>query len=287
MKENTQNEYEKAVNRVIDYINQHLYSSPNIKELSDIANMSEFHFHRVFKAVVGENVGEYINRIRLEHIAQRLHISKSGLQEIAERTGYGTKHALSKAFKKHFGVSPSVYRRAPKNMEPFFKEREQRRSIVPQIKETGEKRLVYIRIVDWYGAPESYTRAWNELGKFAKRNNLIETGTEFIGLSFDDPTITPPEKCRFYACFTTSKDVKPTGPFGIQYTQPGLYAVFLHEGSYYELIDTYFYIYTNWLPNNTDYRSTGSMSFEKYLNSPDNTEEKDLMTEIYIPVKHI
>jgi AraC family transcriptional regulator len=283
MKRETLDEYEKAINRVVDYINRHLYDSPGLKELAEIANMSEFHFHRIFKTVIGENVGEYISRIRLEDIAQRLRMSKTGLQDIAERTGYGTKHALSKAFKKHFGIAPSIYRKQPKNTMLFFKKERTLLDIIPEIRHIDEKKVVYIRIMDWYGAPESYIRAWRELGKFAKRNNLIKDDTEYIGLSFDDPTITPPDKCRFYACFTIKDEIKPTGPFGLQTIKGGQYAVFIHRGTYRKLIDTYYYIYITWLPD-SDYQHRSSMSFEKYVNSLSNVEEKDLITEIYVPV---
>ncbi len=75
MKESTQNDYEKAVNKVIDYINHHLFETPGIQTLAEVANISGFHFHRIFKVIIGENIGEYINRIRLEYIAERLQMS--------------------------------------------------------------------------------------------------------------------------------------------------------------------------------------------------------------------
>lgn len=283
MKENTRYEYEKAVNRVVDYINKHLYDNPGIKELAKIANMSEFHFHRIFKVVIGENVGEYISRIRMEDIAQRLRMTKSNISDISERTGYGTKHALSKAFRKHFGMSPSAYRKLPKNIELFFTKNRDIQPVIPEIRTVEEKKIVYIRIIDWYGSPQSYIRAWRELAKFARQNNLLRDDTEYIGLSFDDPTITPPEKCRFYACFTTGENIKPTGPFGIHTIKPGQYAVFTHRGAYRRLIDTYYYIYIDWLPG-SGYETRGAMSFEKYLNSPSQVKESELITEIYIPV---
>lgn len=283
MKKTTLDEYEKAINRVIDYINRHLYDNPGLKKLAEQANMSEFHFHRIFKVIIGENVGEYIGRIRLEDIAHRLRMTKSNLQDIADRTGYGTKHALSKAFRKHFGISPSVYRKQSVDIFPFFKKKRTVDKLIPEIRQVEEKRVVYIRIMDWYGAPESYTRAWSQLGKFATKNKLLKSDTEYIGLSFDDPTITPPDKCRFYACFTTKDEIKPAGPFGIQLIKGGQYAVFTHHGAYQNLIDSYFYIYVTWLPD-SGYRLSGTMSFEKYVNSLHNAKEEDLITEIYVPV---
>lgn len=284
MKTDTRNTYEKAVNRVIDYINGYLYSMPSIKELSEVANISEYHFHRIFKTIIGENIGEYINRIRLEDIAQRLRAKEYSLQQIAETTGYGTKHALSKAFKKHFGISPSEYCKQPKNIELFFKQERVSYTMVPEIRDIAEKQIVYIRIIDRYGTPESYTKAWHDLRHFAKENNLVRADTEYIGLSFDDPTITHPEKCRFYACFTTREKIKPKGPFGVRTISAGQYAVFLHKGEYQKLIDSYYYIYIKWLPHSS-YKLRGTMSFEKYLSNSGGIDEDDLLTEIYIPIK--
>lgn len=284
MNSSTQGGYEKAVNKAVDYINSHLYESPDIKKLSAIAHLSEFHFHRIFKAIMGENVGEYIARLRLENIAQRLRMTKATLDKIALETGYATKHALSKAFKKHFGISPSSYRKLPQNVAFFDKKSDQSNILVePEIRTVEAKKIVYVRIVDWYGSPDSYTKAWKKLGQFAILHSLINNTTEYIGLSFDDPTITKPEKCRFYACITTNKDIKPTGSFGVNTIEGGMYAVFLLKGSYSKLLDMYFNIYINWLPQ-SGYGLSNMYAFEKYLNNPNHVPEEKLLTEIYVPV---
>lgn len=283
MRETTQSSYEKAINRVVDYINKHLFESPDIKELAEIANISEYHFHRIFKIIIGENVGEFINRLRLEYIAQCLQTTTLNLSELAIKTGYGTKYALSKAFKKHFGVSPSIYRNQKNEINLFNKNKLKTITLTPDIKEIPPKEIVYIRIIDWYGSPEAYHEAWKKLGQFAKKNNLVNNKTEFIGLSFDDPTITLPENCRFYACFTINKPVEPEGAFGVQEINGGLYAVFTLKGSYDGLMDMYYNIYIKWLQEN-DYKLRKGCSFEKYLNNPDHVSEEDILTEIYIPV---
>lgn len=285
MRSVTQNEYDKAVNRVVDYINRHLFESPDLKRLSEIANISEFHFHRIFKAIIGENIGEYINRLRLEYIAEHLQMTRHTLDEIAAKTGYGNKYALSKAFKKHFGMSPSLFRSQPKDSAHNFFAEDSRKTIAlePVIKRIIQKKLIYIRIIDWYGSPESYAIAWAKLGRFAKEKDLLNKNTEFIGLAFDNPTITLPENCRFYACITTSKEISPEGPFGLQTIKGGLYAVFTLKGAYEGLMDMYYNIFIKWLPN-SGYALNGGGCFEKYLNSPDHVPAEKLLTEIYIPV---
>ena len=284
MKGGAQDEYEKAVNKAIDYINNHLFETPDVKQLSLIANISKYHFHRIFKSIIGENIGEYINRIRLEYIAEYLQMTRYNLDEIALKTGYGTKHALSKAFKKHFGVTPSAFRSQDKDPCNFF-ERNQREIIqlTPDIREIDSKRVVYIRIIDQYGAPEAYRIAWQKLGLFAKEHKLIKSSTEFLGLSFDNPTITLPKNCRFYACFTIDEDIKPQGSFGIQHIEGGLYAIFTLKGPYSGLLDMYYNIYMEWLPK-SNYKLRKGGAFEKYLNNPDKVSEDEILTEIYVPV---
>lgn len=285
MKSETREEYEKIVNRVVDYINTHLYDNPDLKKLSEIAGLSEFHLHRVFKFIIGENIGEFILRLRLEDVAQSLKMTSSTLEDIAHQKGYTSKNALSRAFKNHFGISPSIYKAQPQDQSFFARGAERKiEELHPDFRIIEQKNLVYTRIIDWYGSPKSYAKAWKELGKYARENNLINSDTEYIGLSFDDPTITNPENCRFYACFTTSDEVKPSGQFGKQVIEGGLYAVFLLRGSYRGLLDIYFNIYMNWLPSSS-YTLRQMYAFEKYLNSPTQVRETELLTEIYVPVK--
>lgn len=284
MKQVTQSEYHKAVNRVIDYIDMHLYEMPDIRTLGCVANISGFHFHRIFKAIIGENIGEYVYRQRMEDIALRLLMSDDSIADIAYSTGYATKQALSRAFRKHHSVSPSEYRKQAKNLHPFFGDEE--REFIPfepELRIIEPKTIVYIRIIDTYGSEQSYREAWRKLGEFALSNNLVDASTEFIGLSFDDPAITDPSLCRFYAAFTPNKTVFPDGEFGVRDIRGGRYLVFTHRGAYHKLKDAYYNIYVRWLPAN-NIKIKGSMSFEKYLNSPSFVDECDLLTEIYIPV---
>lgn len=285
MKQETLDSYKKAVNKVVDYINLHLHDSLDLSALAKIANISEYHFHRIFKSIMGENAGEYIIRLRLEDIAMRLRINPQSLEEIAARTSYQTKHAVSKAFKKHFGIPPSTFRKQEVDTARLIDEEDrQATELLPEVIRIDDKRVVYIRIVDWYGSPESYRNAWKQLGEFGTNSSLLNKDTEWIGLSFDDPTITIPEKCRFYACFTTSEEVKPTGPFGIQTIKGGLYAIFTLKGAYSGLTKLYYNIYMRWLPNST-YSLRSGKSFELYVNHPDRVSEDDILTKIYIPVE--
>lgn len=284
MKRITHNEYSKSVNIAVDYINKHLNTAIYLKDIAALANISEFHFHRVFKTYVGEALGAYVTRIRLEKVAELLQTSNQTLIEIAEKTGYQSKQSLSKAFKKYFGVNPSSFR---KETSYLFQKKEQNIydiKLTPKIINITPKKVVYKRIIAKYGSEPDYGIAWSLLYSFVKERNLINDDSEYIGLSFDNPRITKEEKCRFYACISTKKNSKPFGEFGVYTINGGKFAVFLHKGSYSKLNNLYKCIYKQWLPNFYSI-VRDSISFEKYLNSPENVSEENLLTEIYIPIK--
>ncbi|HUG35538.1 MAG TPA: AraC family transcriptional regulator [Candidatus Limnocylindrales bacterium] len=65
-------EYEKRVNRVIDHIGGHLGEDLRLSPLARVAAFSPFHFHRVFRAITGEPLFGYIQRLRVEKAAWAL-----------------------------------------------------------------------------------------------------------------------------------------------------------------------------------------------------------------------
>ncbi len=59
-KKTTKEEYQKCVNVVVEYINQHLGEDIDLKSLARISNFSPFYFHRIMKAFLGEPIGTFI-----------------------------------------------------------------------------------------------------------------------------------------------------------------------------------------------------------------------------------
>lgn len=111
--ETTCREYFKAMHIAVNFINEHLHETVNLRDLAEAVHISGFHFHRIFKAILGESPGRYIRRLRMEKVASRLTATDLTLVEIAEQTGYQSSQALSKAFRKYYGLAPSEFRRRP------------------------------------------------------------------------------------------------------------------------------------------------------------------------------
>jgi len=134
----------------------------------------------------------------------------------------------------------------------------------------------------------SACEAYAELGSFIEKYKLDipanNPKVKMYGVGYDNPYITPEAECRYDACITLTKVVSTEGNVNIQTIEGGKYAVFLHKGSYKELGTLYQAICGEWLSSN-DYKSRDLPMFEVYLNSPVNTKEEDLLTEIYLPIQ--
>jgi AraC family transcriptional regulator len=101
------------MHRVLEHIDRQLDERLELETLARVANFSPFHFHRLFAAWMGETLGEYLRRRRLEVAAQRL-VAQPHLPvlQVALSVGFGSAEAFARAFKARFGETPSAWRSA-------------------------------------------------------------------------------------------------------------------------------------------------------------------------------
>jgi len=104
-------EYEKRVNRVIDHVRQHLADELTLAALARVAAFSPFHFHRVFHAITGETLFEFIQRQRIEKAAGALLSGRDrSVLEVALDHGFSSAATFARAFRAHFGMSATQWR---------------------------------------------------------------------------------------------------------------------------------------------------------------------------------
>lgn len=105
-------EYVARINRVMDHVERHLDERLSLDELAAVAAFSPYHFHRVFAAMVGETLGQFVRRLRLERAAARLVTSPTTpVTVVALECGFSSSAAFARAFKEWSGVSASEWRR--------------------------------------------------------------------------------------------------------------------------------------------------------------------------------
>ena len=120
MKTTTKDDYIQSVCKVILYIEQNYNDNLTLEELSKIASFSKYHFHRIFKSIVNENLSDYIRRVRLQSATLKFKTNQK-ITEIALSSGYETNASFSKAFKKHFGITPKEFSKNAKTKRGFKK----------------------------------------------------------------------------------------------------------------------------------------------------------------------
>ena len=103
-------EHSDCIEEVMRYIRTHIDEPLNRETLASVAGFSIPHFHRVFRAQVGESAASYVRRLRLHRAGQKLRMGAVDITEVALAAGYDSHAAFSKAFKQQFGFSPSEFR---------------------------------------------------------------------------------------------------------------------------------------------------------------------------------
>ena len=282
MKNITYNDYVQRINKVVAYINNHLDETLDLKTLANEAALSDFHFHRIFKALKGEAIGGYITRLRLEATARLLRYTALTIEEIAFNIGYETSASLSKAFKKQYGISPTEYRR---NKDTYIMKKEiinpDLALKAPKIVILEPKNLIYVALTGAYGSLD-YGKAYEQLWAVIKAQKLFTKGIESICISYDDPKITEGSLQRSDVCLAIHKPASPQEEVSCKTLAGGKYAVFFYQGSYENLSQVYDTA-VRWVIDH-QYTLREEPFFEKYLNDARRTPKEKLKTEIYIPI---
>ncbi|WP_460219103.1 AraC family transcriptional regulator [Psychroserpens sp. MEBiC05023] len=276
--------YEERLNIIVDYINTNIDRKINLNTLAKISHVSPFHFHRISRALLGEPIGMYISRIRMETAAKLLCFSKSSIEDIAYKVGFESPSSLSKKFKSHFGISPSAYRNTKYHtIKKTTLMTRQLNIKKPKILELEDQQCLYYRMQGHYQSLD-YAGAWTKLWAQVKSQKLFTKGIQMFGLPYDDPNVTPENKLRYDACLIIHNDAKPVGDIGVKTLKGGKFAMFLYQGSYKNFADVYNYMFQEWLIN-TDYEIRDEPVRERYISHPNRVAEDKLKTEFYIPIK--
>lgn len=290
--------YVERVLRVLVHIQRHLDEELSLEQLASVAHFSPFHFHRVFRGLVGEPVKQHVRRLRLERAAQRLKHTNQPIVAIAFEAGYEAHESFTRAFHGAFGCSPTDFRaaanlsaRLTSASKVHYLGRPRRLVFTPihleiaamnvETRTIEPMRVAFLRHVGPYG---EVSRTWERLTDWAGRECLFGPETHFFGLCWDDPEVTEPSKIRYDACVTVDDSVDPAGDIGVTTVAGGSYAVALHEGAYGRLNETYAALLGGWFPDHAC-EPGDPPSLEFYLNDPNSTEAEDLLTEVCMPIR--
>jgi AraC family transcriptional regulator len=315
-------EYISRINRVIDYIESNISNELYLDKLAHVANFSPFHFHRIFSAIIGEPLNQFIQRIRLEKAATYLiENPKSSITEIAFDCGFSSSSSFARAFKDYFHMSATEwrlkeYQKKSKNRDTNSKNGKMKSNIRKdgiissiyindtsinqgrrskminkqtlnvEVKEVSEMHVAYVRHIGPYkGDTALFARLFTKLFKWAGARDLLHfPETKVITVYHDNPDVTDESKLRTSVCITVPEDTKVEGEVGKMVIPGGKYAVAHFEILENEYEDAWNALYGTWLPD-SGYQPDDRPPFELYLNDPKEHPKHKHIVDIYMPVK--
>jgi AraC family transcriptional regulator len=280
----TDRTYRQRILAVQRFIQEHLDDELSLERLARVAHFSPYHFHRIFKGLVGEGVYEYVRRLRLESAAHALKTTERSVIQIALGAGYGTHEAFTRAFRQQFGVSPTQFRSGQQALSP---EKEVETMVVlaktpaVSVEQVPARRVAFLRHTGPY---KEVGPTFDRLLSWARQRGLMRPDTLVISISYDDPEVTPPEKVRCDACVTVEEAVGPDGDVGIQTIEGGEYAVVHHRGPHAELHDVMRWVFGVWLPASG--REPRHAPLYSICNdNPETTPPEQFRIDIYVPLE--
>lgn len=307
--EATRREYAARMNRVVDHIQAHLTDPLDLEQLAAVACFSPFHFHRLFRAWMGETLQVHVHRLRLERAAKLLSFDhRKNITEIALDCGFSSPSTFARAFKQAYGLSASEWRKRKicqtkrKTWEagdeallafsgepgPMARQPEipmTRFPINVQVRRLEPATLAYIRHVGSYkGNSALFRRLFDQLFAWAGPRGLMGPEVRYLSLFQDNPNLTPAAKQRLEVALTVPPGTAPDGPIGIKPLEGGLYAVARVRVLAHEYAEPWETLVGDWLPG-SGYQPDGRPALEIYLNNPDTDPEGRFDLEICFPVR--
>ncbi|PSW06628.1 AraC family transcriptional regulator [Photobacterium lipolyticum] len=238
-------DYQLRLVPVIRYLEKNYNQPLNLFEVAELAHLSPFHFHRIFKAVTNETLADFIRRLKLQNAAQTLFYKNHSITRVALDYGFSSSQSLAKAFRGYYGLAPSEFKNCQTVNEfslllqkskighVLSKQGHEATSFIgyslpchQQWSETmktevfKKRLLAYTRVTGPYG--ENYEPASAKLYQWAGAKGLSDGECLFI--YHDNPDITPAEKCRTDICITVPDDTEVSGEIELQELPEGGYA---------------------------------------------------------------
>lgn len=104
----------RIVRQVRQFVEQHINQDVSLQTIASQVFLNPGYLSKLYKNETGENLSDYITRIRLERTVYYLNHTNKKIQEICELLGYQSTSYFIRMFKKHFGMTPQDYRNSPR-----------------------------------------------------------------------------------------------------------------------------------------------------------------------------
>ncbi len=276
--------YEQRLLRVTEYLHQNLHQQLDLNRLAEIACMSPYHWHRLYRAVHGESVVATVKRLRLHKAAHLLSHSQQTVSQIGLACGYPNLQSFTRIFAAAYGLPPAAYRQHGQQFalhqtaaDPSLTAGEVRFCDLPALQ---------LVAVAHRGPYMTIGKSFEILLASCISRQLFDTEARWFGVYFDDSSVSEPANLRSFAAISLAAGTDTASlrsPLQYHQIPAGRYAVLRYRGPYSEMQAVYHWFYGKWLAQ-SEFEAADAPVFEEYLNNPRDTAPADLLTDIYLPL---
>jgi AraC family transcriptional regulator len=295
-------DYQIRINRVFEYIEKNLDAELSLTTIADIAFFSPFHFHRIFKAITGETVNEYITRRRVEKAALELLHKNIPVSDVFLKYGFADNSSFTRTFKKFYGVSPTEFRKQNPNRFSKIRQLDSKNgqtypdndkyicainNLKNWIQMNAKIEIREIQKMELACVPaighNNIATAYQKLMRWAAPLGLLNERTKMLTVYYDSFKVTEADKVRTEACMVLHETVKVAGEVKLSTIEKGKFIV----GSFEIGLDDFEKSWTSlfiWM-NENGYKKADRNIFELYHNNFNDHPEKKAIVDFYIPIE--
>jgi AraC family transcriptional regulator len=275
VRSSTRADYAERILRAQNYLNERLDEELRLEDVAAVACLSPFHFHRIFRGMTGETVGACVRRLRMQRAATLLRQGSPRVTRVALSAGYESLEGFSRAFREHYGCSPSEWREsAPPRATPT----------TPLEVRVVHPAPLHIACIRHVGPYARIGPVFGRLMQWAGPRGLLHGPFQTAGLPYDDPDVTPEERIRCDAALVLPHPAAAEGEVRTATLIARDYAVVRHTGPYERLSETYAWLCGVWLPA-SGREAAAAPPIEFYRNHPGSAAPEELITDIHLALE--
>jgi AraC family transcriptional regulator len=290
--------YVERVNLAIEHVVSHLHEPMRLHDLSRVARLSPFHFHRVFQALVGATPAEFVKRLRLERALGLMARSRRpSFTAIALMSGFSSSSDFTRSFKQRFGVPPSAFNvktwlaAHAENLESVVANAVGPAQLPPRnnpdqfrvkIRELPARTVAYIRVDRPYRGA-GVLGASNRLMAWADSRGLSKG--QWLGYQWDNPEIASLDDCRYYVALE-AESFTAKGEVGRFSFPPMVVAEVEIRGGIDLELRALQWLYGTWLPR-SGFVPDDHPCFEAWMGHPFAHGTEYFEVDVQLPIRRL
>ncbi|WP_294326200.1 GyrI-like domain-containing protein [uncultured Sphingomonas sp.] len=280
--------YHDRMQRALDHIDRHLDDELDLASISAVAAFSKYHFHRQFVATFGLPVHRYVQLARLRRASHRLAFHADRVTDVALDAGYDAPDAFARAFRRHFGQSPSSFRSVP-DWAPW------RAALLPLDHARNRSMPTYdITIREFPDTPVAYLSHDGDMASIGdsirrfiawrRANRLPPSDSATFNVFHSDPHDTAAGPVRIDLCVATDRRFPAQDGMTMGLIPGGRCAVIRIAGRADDLEAPALHLYRDWLPISGEELRDFPLFCQRVRFAPE-VAEHDAITDLFLPLR--